>query len=636
MNYPPQLAAQPGSNHHNQFPQRPPSSQQHNPMSFLAAGIPMNTNGGVSPNIPMNGANMAMNLGSNMNMNPAMSMNQHNMGMNMNMNMNNINPSFLGTFQNPQNPQNGMMAKYSNYQGSQQSIPPSTPNLTSTQGHGQSISPSQLISASPSQLIGGTSQQPHSQGLTLTLTPAQLLQQQQAGMTQSSMNMGTMHPTMSGMNMGGGAIQNVNMANAMPNISGSAMNMGGGMQNMAGGAIQNMGMSNMMSGMPNLSNPQMRINMTPQRWAQMSPQERVIFRQQQQQLGHGQPPGTPGQQHHERGPSLTHDRPPSQLGRHDRASSQSHDRQPSQQPQDVSQLNDRPSSSASIRSHQSHHNLDSGLMPPPSSRPGTSSGGMGVPNVNPRMHPQSMNPQSMNLNPHLNMTTGANINPHMNQASHVSPAMNTNQAQQNININMGLPPPNINPAMNQVQNLNPHMNRPPTRADSAHGLSASPRQSPRMAGMMNLTGGPPGGMSGNMGGQVNIGMSSMSTGTMGMHSAAMGGVPGGGNMGMNMGGGMNAGMGTMGSPGVGGMGNVPSISSMGNLGPVNMSANTVGGLGAGGSLLGGAGGGLMGPPVIPQSLQRPDRDQMMQRDRSTLVHGREQVSSAPPLFTHDD
>ncbi|KAG1752128.1 hypothetical protein EDB19DRAFT_1627888 [Suillus lakei] len=76
------------------------------------------------------------------------------------------------------------------------------------------------------------------------------------------------------------------------------------------------------------------------------------------------------------------------------------------------------------------------------------------------------------------------------------------------------------------------------------------------------------------------------------------------------------------------MGNVPSIGGMGSLGPVNMNANTIGGLGAGGSMLGGAGGGLMGPPVIPQSIQRPERDQMMQRERSSSLHGREQ--SMPP------
>lgn len=138
--------------------------------------------------------------------------------------------------------------------------------------------------------------------------------------------------------------------------------------------------------------------------------------------------------------------------------------------------------------------------------------------------------------------------------------------------------------------------------------------------MMNLAGGPPG----PMGGQVNIGMSGMPSSSMGMHSATMGGgVSGGGNM--NMTGGINPGMGTMGC--------VPGIN---NIGPVNMNANTVGGLGAGGSLLGGAGGGLMGPPVIPQSLQRPDRDQIMQRDRSTSVHGREQVNYMPPFLTYDD
>ncbi|KAG1802066.1 uncharacterized protein HD556DRAFT_1228080 [Suillus plorans] len=76
------------------------------------------------------------------------------------------------------------------------------------------------------------------------------------------------------------------------------------------------------------------------------------------------------------------------------------------------------------------------------------------------------------------------------------------------------------------------------------------------------------------------------------------------------------------------MGNVPSMGGMGNLGSVNMNANTIGGLGAGGSMLGGAGGGLMGPPVIPQSIQRPERDQIMQRERSSSLHAREQ--SIPP------
>lgn len=600
----------------------------------------MNTNPGISQ---MNGANMPMNPGNNMGvpMNPAMSMNPHNMAMNnmpMNMNMNNINPSFLAAFQNSQNPQNGMMAKFPNYQASQQSIPPSTPNLGSTHGQSQSISPSQLMSGHPSQLMG---QQSHSQGSNLTLTPAQLLQQQQSGMSQASM--GNMHPMsgMVGMNMGAGGMQNLNIGNAMPNIGGTAMNIPTGMQNMSG----NMGISNMMSGMPNPSNPQVRL--TPQqRWAQMSAPDRSMLQQQRHQIGLAQPPSAPNQQHHERGPSLTHDRPPSQHGRHDRASSQSHDRQPSQQPQDVSQVTDRPSSSASIRSHHSHHNLDSGLMPPPSSRPGTSSSGMGVPNVNPRM-----NQQSMNLNPHLNMTPGANINPsmntasninphmtqtsninpHMTQASNINPVMNPTQAQQNMNsvMHMNITPSNINPAINQVQNLNPHLNRPPTRADSAHGLAASPKQSPRMSGMMNLAGGPPGGMPGSMGGQINLGMTGIPSGAMGMHGASMSGAPSGG-MNISMGGNMNAAMGTMGNA-VSSIGNVPSIGSMGNLGSVNMNANTIGGLGAGGSMLGGAGGGLMGPPVIPQSIQRPERDQMMQRERSSSLHGREQ--SMPPAST---
>lgn len=150
---------------------------------------------------------------------------------------------------------------------------------------------------------------------------------------------------------------------------------------------------------------------------------------------------------------------------------------------------------------------------------------------------------------------------------------------------------------------------------------------------MNLAGGPPGGMPGSMGGQINLGMTGMPSGGMGMHGAPMSGAPGGG-MNMSMGGNMNTAMGTMGNAGVGSMGNVPSMGGMGNLGSVNMNANTIGGLGAGGSMLGGAGGGLMGPPVIPQSIQRPERDQMMQRERSSSLHAREQVRSAPPSFTY--
>lgn len=152
--------------------------------------------------------------------------------------------------------------------------------------------------------------------------------------------------------------------------------------------------------------------------------------------------------------------------------------------------------------------------------------------------------------------------------------------------------------------------------------------------MMNLAGGPPGSMSSNMGGQINLGVTGMPSGAMGMHGAPMSSAPGGGMNMMGMGGSMNAAMGAMGNAGVGSMGNVPNIGNMGNLGSVNMNANTIGGLGAGGSMLGGAGGGLMGPPVIPQSMQRPERDQMMQRERSSSLHGREQVRSASPFFTY--
>lgn len=61
-----------------------------------------------------------------------------------------------------------------------------------------------------------------------------------------------------------------------------------------------------------------------------------------------------------------------------------------------------------------------------------------------------------------------------------------------------------------------------------------------------------------------------------------------------------------------GMSPMPGMPGMGGMGPMNMNPSTPGNLGAGGSMMGSAGSALMGPPVLPQAMQRPDRESMMQ------------------------
>ncbi|KIJ63657.1 hypothetical protein HYDPIDRAFT_29449 [Hydnomerulius pinastri MD-312] len=703
---------QPGTSQQGQgqYPIHPSSSQPQQGMSFPGGGMGM----------PMAANNMSMNGGGNMGMNMntgnpmVMNMNGASMGINPNNMANNVtnnmgsNLAYLAAFQNAQhnpNAMSGMMGKFpsvypsyggQNPQGQQSMNPshsqmqsiassqmhatqtPQTPNHSSSQNQNQSISPTQLMSASPSQLMGGpSSQQAQSQG-QLTFTPAQLLLQQQGGSMNpaslgggGNMNMGVMNPNlgnlggMGGMNMNMGGMGNVQ---SMPTVGN--MNMGGSM-NMQG-------MGHMGSAPTQGPNPNMRINFPPgmNRYSQMTPQERVAFQRQQQAagLGHGHPvergpgPGTPSQSGHERGPSLTHEpRPPSQ---HERAPSQTHERQPSQQPHDrapsqshdLSALQgDRPSSSASVRSHHSHHNHEGsgqhGIMPPPGSRPGTASGTMSQPpRMNPNQHAMNLNP-NMNAVPHMssgggsniNLNMSANINPHMNATANLNPAMN--QAQQ---MNAGV---NLNPQLNANMQMGGSgggmgmpMNRPPTRTGSALG-HGSPKHSPRMG--MN-PGGPMGGAGGvgmnpGMGGVgAGAGMGGMNPGIQGNMSNSLAGGMGagmGGGMGSGIGGGMSAGMGggnmgggmggaINGNMGVGmgaqGMSGMPGISGMGGLGQMNMNPANTGGLGAGGSMMGGAGGGLMGPPVIPQNMQRPDREQMIQnhvRERSASV---QRETSLPP------
>ncbi|KAF9224771.1 SNF5-domain-containing protein [Gyrodon lividus] len=652
-----------------QYPIRPPSSQQHQAMSFQGASMAMSM---PANNLPVNGAaiigmntNPANPIGINMN-GTSMGINHNNIPSNVANTMGSINPAYLAALQSAQHNQSsmsGMMGKfpsvYPSYGGQQgQSMNPShsqissmtpsqmhaiqtpqTPNHSSSQVQNQSISPTQLMSASPSQLMGGpSSQQVPSQ--SLTLTPAQLLQQQQGGSMSPASHMGAMNLNLAslgsigGMNMNMGGMNNMQSMQSMGHMTNMNMSTGMNMQ-----AIGHMG------GAPNqVPNPNVRMNfppgMNPSRYTQMSPQERVAFQRQQQaaNMGHGLPteraphPGAPSQSAHDRGPSLTHERPPSQ---HDRAPSQTHERQPSQQPHDrapsqshdiLALQGDRPSSSASVRSHHSHHTHEGaaaqhGVMPPPGSRPGTASGAMSQPP--PRTHP---NQHAMNLNPNMNaiplMSSGGgpNINPNMN------PHMNHAHAQQmNAGANLNL---QLNPSANIHMGaggggMGMPMSRPPTRTGSALG-HGSPKQSPRMG--MGPMGGAPGG----------VGMSS-----------GMGGVGGGTGMGGGMGGGMvpsmnsgnMGGMSGMGGPMNGNMGmgmgaqGMPGISGMGGMGSMNMNPTNPGGLGAGGNMMGGAGGGLMGPPVIPQSMQRPDREQMMQihvRERSASV---QRETSLPPSST---
>jgi SWI/SNF-related matrix-associated actin-dependent regulator of chromatin subfamily B protein 1 len=290
-------------------------------MSFQGGGMGMSM---AANNLSMNGAgNVAMNMNTiSMSMNGAnIGINPNNMASNMSNSMGSINPVYLAALQGAQhNPgaMSGMMGKfpsgYASYAGQNQQgqhsmnpshsqIPtssqmhpvqtPQTPNPSSSHIQNQSISPTQLMSASPSQLMGGpSSQQVLSQ--PLTLTPAQLLQQQQGGSINSSslgggngnMNMGGMNPNlaslggMGGMNMNMGAMNNMQGMQSMGNMNMStAMNMHG------------MGH---MGGVPNQGpNPNVRMNfppgMTPHRYAQMNQQERAAFQRQQQavNMGHG-------------------------------------------------------------------------------------------------------------------------------------------------------------------------------------------------------------------------------------------------------------------------------------------------------------------------------------------------------------
>ena len=452
----------------------------------------------------------------------------------------------------------------------------------------QAISPSQLLSASPAQLIAP--HPAHQINQPLTLTPAQLLQQQQGVSFAPA-------PAMHALAINVGPMNNIQQS--MPNMPLS-------MQQIPHIPAP----PNQPQNSPMRSPFQSAMN--PLRYAQMSPQERAAFQRQQQAVHPDRAPGTPTQ--HERGPSLTHERPPSQ---HDRAppSHQPHDRAPSQ-PHDISAFTaDRPSSSASVRSHHSHHAHDAPpqlpMMPPPSSRPGTASGSMSTPSrMNPNQHPMnlSMNMNAVPLVPTINMTAhmppGTNLNPVMNQAQQMGPAPTLNPTAIHMNApGMGIP-----------------MNRPPTRTGSALG-HGSPKQSPRLS-LGPMGGAPP-----------SVGMTGLGSGMQGAISNSlapgMGATMGNANMpniGPSMNGNMNMAM-TMGPQG---MSPMPGMPTMGGMGPMNMNPATPGNLSATGTIMGGAGGALMGRPVHPQAMQRPDREPMMQphmREQSVPVT-RETVSVA--------
>lgn len=630
---------------------------------------------------------MAMNPSSSldMNINPSASMGMNlNMGpSNMPMNLANtasnmVNPAYLAMLhaQQNSNSMNGMMNKYPypsyfnqpqqhgqqsmglphsqiSNMGSQMHASHNSNNAASMQNAGQSISPTQLMSASPSQFMSGPSsqQQPQSHAHSLNLTPAQLLQQQQSGaINPASLAGGAGNMSMGGLNsnlgnMGGGMSLGVNMGGL------------GNVQNMGNNGNMNMqGMSNMGSG-GIVPNPRMNIppNVNPMRFAQMTPHERQAFQRHQHAatLGHGLPSdrglsATPSQSGHERGPSLTHERPP---GQHERAQSLTYERQPSQQPHEraPSQSHDptalpgeRPSSSASVRSHHSHHNLDAvaphAMMGPPGSRPGTASGTM----------PQLTRMNSMNFNSamgpmHMSSGSATNLNPNMNAMNaHLnSPATMMSQMNQPPHMNAGV---TMNPQMTQMGvagGMGMPMNRPPTRTGSAMG-SPKQSQSPRMSlsagspthmGMASGVGVAPG-MGGVTGGS---GMSAMNAGVQGNMSSGIGGGMGnsmGGTMTSGMsgvvGGPMNTGLGMgMNAQAMSGVPNMAGMSGMGNMGPMNMNAVGPGGLGGGG-MMGGAAGGMMGPPVIPPAMQRPEREQMMQAQVREQSAPLQREASRPP------
>ena len=187
----------------------------------------------------------------------------------------------------------------------------------------------------------------------------------------------------------------------------------------------------------------------------------------------------------------------------------------------------------------------------------------------------------------------------------------------------------MNPAAMQMSGaaMGIPMNRPPTRTGSALG-HGSPKQSPRLS--MGPMGVPPGvgpsvGM-GSLGMGVQGGMSNSLAGGMGPTMGAGIGAPmAGGNMG-NFVGPINGNMGM--GVGLQGMSAMPGMGSMAGMAPMNMNASAPGNLGAAGNMISAPGGPLMGPPVIPQGMQRPDREPMMQphmRESSAPV-SREAVS----------
>lgn len=628
--------------------------------------------------------NMAVNPSPSldMNMNPSgnMSMNLSMGPSNMPMNLANStpNPAYLAMLnaQQNSNSMNGMMAKfpypsYSNQSqqqgqqsmglphsqmpnmGSQLHSSHNPSNTAAIQNAGQSISPTQLMSASPSQFMSGpSSQQQQSHSHPLNLTPAQLLQQQQSGAINpaslaggpSNMNMGGLNPNLG--SMGSGMSLGVNMGGL------------GNVQNMANAGNANMQGMPAMGSTGVVPNPRMNVppNVNAIRYAQITPHERQAFqRQHAASLGHGLPSdrglsATPSQSGHERGPSLTHERPPAQ---HERSQSLTHERQPSQQPHEraPSQPHDptglpgeRPSSSASVRSHHSHHNLDAvaphGMMGPPGSRPGTASG----------MMPQLTRMNSINLNSamgpmHMSSGTATNLNPNMNAMNaHLnSSASMMSQMNQPPHMNAGVA---MNPQMTQMGvagGMGMAMNRPPTRTGSAMG---SPKQSPRMS--LNVGGPTHMGMAGGVG--MGSGMTpafgsvTSGSGMIAMNTSVQGNMaPGiGGGMGNSMGGGMTSGMGGvvsgpmntglgmgMNAQGMSGVPSMPGMGGMSNMGPMNMNAAGPSGLGGGG-MMGGATAGLMGPPVIPPTMQRPEREQMMQAQVREQSAPLQREASLPP------
>ena len=147
-----------------------------------------------------------------------------------------------------------------------------------------------------------------------------------------------------------------------------------------------------------------------------------------------------------------------------------------------------------------------------------------------------------------------------------------------------------------------------------------------------------------MGGVPNVGPSVGMPGLgMGMQASMSSSLPGGmvptmaGGMGTTMGsssmgnlagpinGNMGMGMGPQGMPSMG-------MSGMSSMGPMNMNASAPGNL-AGGNMMSGGAGPLMGPPVLPQGMQRPDREPMMQPHmrEPSVPASREAVSMVAPF-----